>query len=68
MNCTYCKGPLPKDYYHLTFGDAASYSEDRSGVFCSKNHLMKWLTLGLDNRVVCEPYKPSPEEIERMSQ
>jgi hypothetical protein len=68
MNCTYCKGPLPDQYYRLWFGDTASYSEDRSGVFCSKHHLMQWLSLGLDGRMVCEPYKPSPEETERMSQ
>jgi hypothetical protein len=36
--------------------------------FCSKSHLLDWLKQGKDGVTICEPYRPTPEDEERMRQ
>jgi hypothetical protein len=68
MNCSYCKGPLRSERYRLTFGDEVSYNVERSGHFCSRLCVVRFIAPELSEAVVVKQWVPTPEEEERMRQ
>jgi hypothetical protein len=57
-----------KDYRLLIPSHIALTKNGNTTHFCSKICLLKWLVFSLDSITICEPYKPTPDEVERMSQ